>query len=161
MKDSPLGGIGHGAYTRMVCSSGNGVFGADATYVAGTGPSARIYIYAPCGSGTEAIEVHATAPISFHLVWTPSTGSPNGPPIVAGGPGLGARLEQLAALRDEPDLGSRRLRALDRRARPLRRALGRRREHLRPDAERRGGVRGDELTGSRRPSGQLADGTHR
>ena len=85
MKDSPLGGIGHGAYTRMVCSSGNGVFGADATYVAGTGPSARIYIYAPCGSGTQAIEVHATAPISFRLVWTPSTGSPNGPPIVAGG----------------------------------------------------------------------------
>jgi polyvinyl alcohol dehydrogenase (cytochrome) len=85
MKDSPLGGIGHGAYSRNVCSSGNGVFGADATYVAGTGAGARVFVYAPCGNGTEAIEVHVTSPISFRLAWSPSTGSPNGSPIVAGG----------------------------------------------------------------------------
>jgi outer membrane protein assembly factor BamB len=85
MKDSPLEGIGRGAYSSMVCSSGNGVFGADATYVDGTGSSARVYVYAPCGNGTQAIEVHVAPPFSFRLAWSPSTGSPNGPPIVAGG----------------------------------------------------------------------------
>jgi polyvinyl alcohol dehydrogenase (cytochrome) len=85
MRDSPLGGIGHGAFTRAVCTGGSGVFGADASYVSGSGASAHVYLYVPCGNGTVAVEVHVSSPISFHLVWSPSTGSPNGPPIVAGG----------------------------------------------------------------------------
>jgi outer membrane protein assembly factor BamB len=84
MKDSPLGGIGKDAYTGAVCLGG-GAFGADATDVIGTGTNAHIYVYVPCGSGTEAVEITTTSPISFHRVWSPSTGSPNGSPIVAGG----------------------------------------------------------------------------
>jgi outer membrane protein assembly factor BamB len=83
MDDSPLGGIGHGAYTGAVCLSG-GAFGADATDVIGTGSAMRIYVYVPCGSGTEAVEIDPSS-LSFRRVWSPSTGSPNGPPIVAGG----------------------------------------------------------------------------
>jgi outer membrane protein assembly factor BamB len=84
MKDSPLGGIGPGAYRGAVCPGG-GAYGADATDVIGTGKSAHSYVYVPCGSGTEAIEVRTTAPISFHRVWSSSAGSPSGSPIVAGG----------------------------------------------------------------------------
>ncbi len=79
-----LGGIGHGAYSGPACSGG-GVFGADASDVVTSGASAGTYIYTACGGGTQAIKVHTTAPLSFHEVWTPSTGSPNGSPIVAGG----------------------------------------------------------------------------
>jgi outer membrane protein assembly factor BamB len=85
MRYSPLRGIGHGAYTHIVCSGGNGDFGADASYVAGSGVSAHVYLYVPCGNGTQAIEVRVASPITFHLVWSPSTGTPNGPPIEAGG----------------------------------------------------------------------------
>ena len=84
MRDAPLGGIGHGAFAAAVCPSG-GVFGADASYVSGSGRSAHVYLYAPCGGGTEAVEVHVTSPISFHRAWAPSTGDPNGPPMVGGG----------------------------------------------------------------------------
>lgn len=80
MVDSPLGGIGHRAFTGAVCPGG-GVFGADATDVVGS----RTYVYAPCGSGTEALLVHTRSPLSFTEAWSPSTGSPDGPPIVAGG----------------------------------------------------------------------------
>jgi polyvinyl alcohol dehydrogenase (cytochrome) len=83
MSEGHLGGIGHGAYTASLCPGG-GVFGADATDIVGTGKSARIFIYAACGSGTEAAEV-TTSPVSFRAEWRPSTGSPDGPPIVAGG----------------------------------------------------------------------------
>lgn len=82
MDEGHLGGIGHGAYTGAVCDAG-GVFGADASDVIGKGDAARIFIYAPCGSGTEALEVFP-ASMSFHRVWSASSGSPNGPPIVAG-----------------------------------------------------------------------------
>jgi polyvinyl alcohol dehydrogenase (cytochrome) len=84
MADSPLGGIGHGAYTGSVCPGG-GAYGADSSDVIGTGDNARIYMYVPCGSGTEAVEINATPPISFRRAWSSSTGSPNGSPIVAGG----------------------------------------------------------------------------
>lgn len=83
MSEGHLAGIGHGAYTAPACPGG-GDFGADASDVIGTGPSARIFIYAACGSGTEAFRV-TTSPVAFHRVWSPSFGSPNGPPIVAGG----------------------------------------------------------------------------
>ncbi len=83
MTEGHLGGIGHGAYTGTLCPSG-GVFGANATDTLGSGKSARIFVYAACGSGTEAVQL-TTSPLAFHTVWHPSTGSPNGPPIVAGG----------------------------------------------------------------------------
>ena len=79
MKEGHLGGIGHGAYTGPACPGG-GDFGADASDVIGR----RIFIYAACGSGTEAFQV-TTSPMAFQRVWSPSTGSPNGPPVVAGG----------------------------------------------------------------------------
>jgi outer membrane protein assembly factor BamB len=83
MKDSPLGGVGKGAFTGSVCLGG-GAFGADATDVVGTGAKSRTYVYAPCGSGTEAVKIDVSA-MTFKRAWSPSTGSPNGPPIVAGG----------------------------------------------------------------------------
>jgi outer membrane protein assembly factor BamB len=79
MRIGHLGGIGHGAFTGGLCPGG-GVFGADASDVVGS----RIYVYAACGSGTVAVQIDASA-MTFKRVWTPSTGSPNGPPVVAGG----------------------------------------------------------------------------
>ena len=83
MQVSHLGGIGKGAFTGPLCLSG-GAFGADATDVIGTGGRSRTYVYAPCGSGTVAVEVDASA-MTFKRVWSASTGSPDGPPVVAGG----------------------------------------------------------------------------
>ncbi|MGA3216328.1 MAG: PQQ-binding-like beta-propeller repeat protein [Acidimicrobiales bacterium] len=83
MRQGRLGGIGHGAFTGAACPGG-GAFGADASDVIGTGKSARIFIYIPCGNGTEALQV-TTSPMAFRQVWSPSSGSPNGSPIVAGG----------------------------------------------------------------------------
>jgi outer membrane protein assembly factor BamB len=82
MREGHLGGIGKGAFTGEVCTSG-GVFGADASDVLGSGDSARVLIYAPCGGGTVALQVDAST-MSFKRVWA-STGSPNGSPIVAAG----------------------------------------------------------------------------
>ncbi|MGO9557562.1 MAG: PQQ-binding-like beta-propeller repeat protein [Acidimicrobiales bacterium] len=84
MKDSPLGGVGKGAFTGDLCGGGSGAFGADAADVIGSGATKRTYVYAPCGSGTEAVEIDI-AKMTFKQAWSPSTGSPNGPPIVAGG----------------------------------------------------------------------------
>jgi outer membrane protein assembly factor BamB len=87
MTEGRLGGIGHGAFTGSLCTNnGNppGVYGADAAGTLGSGKSARTFVYAACGSGTEAVLVTPSPP-SFHTVWAPSTGTPNGPPIVAGG----------------------------------------------------------------------------
>lgn len=78
--DGKLGGIGHGAYDGPACGNG-GVFGADASDVVGT----TVLLYTACQNGVEALRVHPTSPISFHEAWSPSTGSPNGPPVVAGG----------------------------------------------------------------------------
>jgi outer membrane protein assembly factor BamB len=83
MNDSPLAGIGKGAFTGALCLGG-GVFGADATDVIATGAGSRTYVYAPCGSGTEAVEIDVSA-MTFKRAWSPSTGTPDGPPIVAGG----------------------------------------------------------------------------
>ena len=83
MSEGHLGGVGQGAYSNTLCPSG-GVFGADATDTIGSGSNARIFVYAACGDGTRAVQVTPSAP-SFHVVWGPSTGAPNGPPIVAGG----------------------------------------------------------------------------
>jgi hypothetical protein len=83
VREGDLGGIGRGAYTGPACPGG-GDFGADASDVVGTGKSARTFIYAPCGSGTEAFQVTAS-PMAFRRAWSPSAGNPNGSPIVAGG----------------------------------------------------------------------------
>jgi polyvinyl alcohol dehydrogenase (cytochrome) len=83
MNASPLGGVGKGAFTGPLCPGG-GAFGADATDVIGTGANSRTYVYAPCGSGTEAIKIDGAA-MTFTQAWSPSTGTPNGPPVVAGG----------------------------------------------------------------------------
>lgn len=84
VREGHLGGVGHGAYTGAVCPSG-GDFGADASDVIGTGKRARIFVYAACGSGTEAVQVSTSPKMTFRRVWAPEFGSPNGPPIVAGG----------------------------------------------------------------------------
>jgi polyvinyl alcohol dehydrogenase (cytochrome) len=83
MREGQLGGVGHGAFTSFLCAGG-GVYGADASAVLGPASAARIFIYAACGGGTEAVQVDASS-LSFHRVWTASSGSPNGPPVVAGG----------------------------------------------------------------------------
>jgi outer membrane protein assembly factor BamB len=75
-----LGGIGKGAFTGSLCPGG-GVYGANAADAI----AKAVYVFSPCGSGTEAIVVHTTSPISWRRAWSASTGSPNGPPIVAGG----------------------------------------------------------------------------
>ena len=77
MKTTPLGGIGKGAFTGALCPGG-GAFGADATDVIGAGGHGRTYVYAPCGSGTVAVEVDTSA-MTFRRVWSASTGSPDGP----------------------------------------------------------------------------------
>jgi len=51
MKDSPLGGIGAGAFTGPVCLKG-GAFGADATDVLRIGKASHVVVYVPCGGGT-------------------------------------------------------------------------------------------------------------
>lgn len=83
MTEGHLEGISHGAYTGPACPGG-GDFGADASDVIGTGKSARTLVFLACGSGTEALQV-TTSPMAFHRAWSPSSGTPNGPPIVAGG----------------------------------------------------------------------------
>lgn len=83
LRAAPLRGIGRGAFVARVCSSG-GAFGADASDVIGKGKTARVYLYVPCSGGTVALLVN-TKDLSFTRAWTPSTGTPNGPPIVAGG----------------------------------------------------------------------------
>ncbi len=85
MAEGHLGHIGHGAFSGPVCPYGGGDFGANASDVVGAGKSARTFIYAACGNGTAAVQV-STSPVAFRRVWkSPSVGSPNGPPIVAGG----------------------------------------------------------------------------
>jgi outer membrane protein assembly factor BamB len=83
MREGELGGVGHGAFTGPVCSSG-GVFGANASDVLGSGSHTRVVIYAPCSNGTVALAVD-TAAGTFRKLWSAANGSPNGPPIVAGG----------------------------------------------------------------------------
>ena len=43
-----------------------------------------MYVYAACGSGTEAVEINVAAR-TFKRATSSSTGDPNGSPIVAGG----------------------------------------------------------------------------
>ena len=83
VREGHLRGVGRGAYTGLACPSG-GDFGADASDVIGKGKNAKIFIYLACGGGTEALQV-TPSPMAFHRVWSPSEGSPNGSPIVAGG----------------------------------------------------------------------------
>jgi polyvinyl alcohol dehydrogenase (cytochrome) len=83
LRRSPLHGIGARAFKGQVCASG-GAYGADASDVIGKGASARVYLYVPCSGGTEALLVNVQA-MTFARAWSPSSGVPNGPPIVAGG----------------------------------------------------------------------------
>ncbi|MCU1492355.1 MAG: hypothetical protein JWO62_119 [Acidimicrobiaceae bacterium] len=83
MAEGHLEGVGRGAYAGSVCANG-GAYGADASDVLGTGSGARTMIYVPCENGTVALEIHASS-MRFDRVWSASTGSPNGSPVVAGG----------------------------------------------------------------------------
>jgi hypothetical protein len=83
MYERHLRGVGRGAFTAKVCASG-GVFGSDASDVIGKGRSAKVYVYVPCSNGTQALVVDVRSK-RFTRAWTPSRGSPDGPPIVAGG----------------------------------------------------------------------------
>ena len=83
MYERHLRGVGRGAFTAEVCASG-GVFGSDASDVIGKGRSAKVYVYVPCSNGTQALVVDVRSK-RFTRAWTPSRGSPDGPPIVAGG----------------------------------------------------------------------------
>ena len=83
MSEGHLEGVGHGAYTGRVCTGG-GDFGADASDVLGRGRAERVVIYVACGSGTEALQVNTVAR-TFRQLWSASSGSTNGSPIVAGG----------------------------------------------------------------------------
>jgi outer membrane protein assembly factor BamB len=73
--------------TGDVCASSDaGDFGADASAVVTVGSSTETFVYAACGGGTAGLRFDtASSPPSFTRAWTPSTGAPNGPPIVAGG----------------------------------------------------------------------------
>jgi hypothetical protein len=71
-----------------VCASlsqAAGDFGADATAVVTVGGVRRTYIFAACRTATEAVLVHTGTSVSFTQAWAPSTGTPDGPPIYAGG----------------------------------------------------------------------------
>jgi len=81
LNENKLGGIGRQVFAGTVCPGGGYVFGANASQVIG----GKIYIYVACSNGTEAITVATGVHPSFKQAWSPSSGSPNGPPIVAGG----------------------------------------------------------------------------
>jgi hypothetical protein len=85
-----LGSLGHGPaaplFASATCAPGDGgVFGAEASAVLTLAGHPHAVIYVPCRYGTEAIEFPSTTSPSFVKLWSPSTGSPNGSPIVAGG----------------------------------------------------------------------------
>jgi outer membrane protein assembly factor BamB len=85
-----IGSLGHGPgaplFAAATCAPGDGgVFGAEASAVVTIAGHARAVLYVPCRNGTEAIEFPSTSTPSFVQLWAPSTGSPNGSPIVAGG----------------------------------------------------------------------------
>ena len=73
-------------YTGQVCTDANsGVFGADAAAMVNIAGSMTPVVFAACESGTVALAVTVGATPSFTRIWGPSTASPPGPPIVAGG----------------------------------------------------------------------------
>jgi polyvinyl alcohol dehydrogenase (cytochrome) len=79
-------GAGPGAplFQGNVCTGG-GDFGADATDVVTSGGVSHTYIYAACNSGLAALLFKGGGSPSFSVAWTPSTGDPIGPPVVADG----------------------------------------------------------------------------
>lgn len=73
-------------YTGQVCTDPNsGVFGADAAAIVKVAGTPTPVIFAACESGTVALAVTTGPSPSFTRIWGPSTASPPGPPIVAGG----------------------------------------------------------------------------
>jgi hypothetical protein len=88
MKDSPLGGIGAGAFTGPVCLKG-GAFGADATDVLRIGKASHVVVYVPCGGGTEAVEIDLSSR-SLHFTGcgrhrpAPPTGRQSSPVVSSG-----------------------------------------------------------------------------
>jgi len=81
LNEKKLGRIGGQVFRGMVCPGGGSVFGADAAQVI----NGKSYIYVACSGGTEAITVAIGRHPTFKKAWEVSSGSPNGPPIVAGG----------------------------------------------------------------------------
>jgi outer membrane protein assembly factor BamB len=79
-----LGGIRGSLFNAAVCPNGDGAFGANAAAVVKVKGADVLYVYVPCQSGTVAIIVDRSKP-SFKVAWQSHGGSPNGPPIVAGG----------------------------------------------------------------------------
>jgi outer membrane protein assembly factor BamB len=73
-------------YTGEVCTDPNsGVFGADAASIVTIAGTPTPVVFAACSSGTVALKITTGTTPSFTRIWGPSTASPPGPPIVAGG----------------------------------------------------------------------------
>lgn len=83
---SHLGGVGHPLYRGEVCPDAGYVFGANAAMQLRVAGAPHTVVYVPCPTGTVAlVVVGSRAHPSFRRLWQASAGSPNGPPIVAGG----------------------------------------------------------------------------
>lgn len=83
---SRLGGVGHPLYRGEVCPDAGFVFGANAAARMTVGSAVHTVVYVPCPSGTVALVIVGTPRHpSFRRLWQASSGSPNGPPIIAGG----------------------------------------------------------------------------
>jgi outer membrane protein assembly factor BamB len=85
-----LGHLGHGPanapFTAATCNSGDGgVFGQEADYQTTVSAKLTTFIYVPCQNGIEAITAVGGLHPTFAMRWAPSTGSPDGSPMVAGG----------------------------------------------------------------------------
>ena len=87
--DSHLGtGPGAPLFSGTVCkdlTQDGGDFGANATAVITVGGVRTTYVFTACRSATEAVVVHPGASPTFTQAWSPSTGTPDGPPVYAGG----------------------------------------------------------------------------
>lgn len=83
---NPGHGPGAPVYSGAACPDGSpGDFGADASDVVTVDGVTKTFIYLACQGGMEALSVTLGAHPRFTQAWTPSTGSPEGPPVVAGG----------------------------------------------------------------------------
>ncbi len=79
-------GPGPSLYTGDVCTDpSEGVFGADATAMVTVNSVPTPFVFAACRSGTVALSVTTGLTPSFTRVWGPTTASPGGSPVVAGG----------------------------------------------------------------------------
>jgi outer membrane protein assembly factor BamB len=80
-----LGGLGHPLYRGDVCPDAGFVYGGEAATEVDLNGARTLVVFVPCSGGTVALAVHGGKHPSFERIWVVSGGSPNGPPIVAGG----------------------------------------------------------------------------